>query len=95
MTRNIAELSQAFPPIDPIEQALLRFELGDHFVDSETEELRRPVNSIDELAWVRLEVYKLCTVRRSCKHGVICDYLGQSTVRCNSEGNIALMKNLL
>ena len=95
MARNVAELGQAVPPVDPIEYGLLRFELGDHFIDPETEELRRPVNSIDKLAWVRLKVYKLCTIRRIRKNGVFCHYLGQSTVRRNSKGDIALMQNLL
>lgn len=95
MAGYVAELGQAVPPIDPIEQALLRFELGDHFINPKTKELRRSINSINELAWVRLEVYKLYKIRRVCKSGVSCHYLGQSTVGCNSKGNIALMQDLL
>lgn len=65
------------------------------FIDTKDKKFRRTIDSVNELARVFFEIYKLWLESGYAVRTMDITYLSQCTIRRNNEGDVILMEDLL
>lgn len=65
------------------------------FIDTKDKKFRGPIDSVNELARVFFEIYKLWLWSVYAVQTMNITYLSQCTIRRNNEGDVILMEDLL